>query len=171
MKNRTKMILVLAMAVVLLTAAVGGTLAYLATKSGPVVNTFEPARVTCKVSESFDGSKKSNVQIVNTGTTSAYIRAAVVANWCDANGNIIAPQTVDLTGKMGTGWSQGDDGYYYYNSPVAAGDPTSNLINSYTPVRPEGVPAGSHLVMDIVCQAIQSEGGAVKVDNGWTISK
>ena len=87
--NRKKTVLLLAMVVLILAGAVGGTLAYIVTSSGPVQNTFTPAHVTCAVEESdfVDGTStiKNNVTIRNTGNTSAYIRAAVVANWCDAS--------------------------------------------------------------------------------------
>lgn len=164
--NRNKTILMLAMVVLILAGAVGGTLAYLTTQTNPVLNTFNPSKVTCAVEEPgwTDGSTtKQNVSIKNTGDVNAYIRAAVVANWCDAEGNIIAPHEVDLDGKMGAGWVK--DGEYYYYEPSAPSDPfvepghnTNNLINEYPAVRPEGVPEGAHLEMTIISQAVQAEG-------------
>lgn len=164
--NRNKTILMLAMVVLILAGAVGGTLAYLTTKTEPVMNTFNPSRVTCAVDEPdwTDGhATKSNVSIENTGDVNAYIRAAVVANWCDADGNIIAPHVVNLDGNMGDGWVK--YGIYYYYEPAEPFDPfvlpgnkTTNLINAYTPVPPEGVPEGAHLEMTIISQAVQAEG-------------
>lgn len=164
--NRKKTVLLLAMVVLILAGAVGGTLAYIVTSSGPVQNTFTPARVTCEVKEEFDKQTKKNVKIKNTGTTSAYIRAAVVANWVK-DGKIVAPWD-DKIAYNTTDWVKGDDGYYYCRYAVAAGQKTGNLFDSYTP---DHAPVeDAHLEMTIVCQAIQSEGGAVTVDgNGWTI--
>lgn len=162
--NRKKTVLLLAMVVLILAGAVGGTLAYIVTSSGPVQNTFTPAHVTCKVEEDFDGQTKKNVTIKNTGTTSAYIRAAVVANWCDTSGKILAPQPVDLSGMTGDGWTKVGE-YYYYNSAVQAAGYTSALITNYTPDRPAGVPADAHLEMTIVCQAVQAEGLGSGVTN------
>ena len=165
--NRKKTVLLLAMVVLILAGAVGGTLAYIVTSSGPVQNTFTPAHVTCAVEESdfVDGTStiKNNVTIRNTGNTSAYIRAAVVANWCDASSKILAPQPVTLERPiLGDGWSRNTtDGYYYYSSSVPAGGSTGALItgSGYTPRdRPAGVPADAHLEMTIVCQAVQAEG-------------
>ena len=88
--NRKKTVLLLAMVVLILAGAVGGTLAYIVTSSGPVQNTFTPAHVTCAVEEDFsDNTIKKDVKIRNTGNTSAYIRAAIVANWVDKDGKII----------------------------------------------------------------------------------
>ena len=166
--NRKKTVLLLAMVVLILAGAVGGTLAYIVTSSGPVQNTFTPAHVTCAVEESdfVDGTStiKNNVTIRNTGNTSAYIRAAVVANWCDTSGKILAPQTVDLSGNTGTGWTKVGE-YYYYNPAVQAAGYTSALITRYKPQMPESVPASAHLEMTIVCQAVQAEGLGSGVTN------
>ena len=169
--NRKKTVLLLAMVVLILAGAVGGTLAYIVTSSGPVQNTFTPAHVTCKVVEPGfeDGTSttKKNVTIQNTGNTSAYIRAAVVGNWVK-DGKIVAPW-VDNINYSQSGWVKGSDGYYYYKDAVAVGQKTRNLFDSY---EPGSAPvADAHLEMTIVCQAIQSEGGAVTVgsNGGWTI--
>ena len=70
-----KALIVAALAVVILTAAVGGTMAWLSTKTQELTNTFEPAKVTCAVEEDFtDKTTKKDVRIKNTGTTDAYIR-------------------------------------------------------------------------------------------------
>ena len=160
MKNqKMKSMLMLAAAALLLTLAVGSTLAYLLDTTETVSNTFTPAKVTCAVNEQdwdkSDKKTKTNVSITNTGNVYAYIRVAVVGNWYNAAGNIIAPHTVDL----GTpdGWTK-SGGYYYHTAPVAPGKDTSTLIDSYKPTRPEGVPTDAHFEMNIICQAIQAEG-------------
>ncbi|MCQ2603698.1 MAG: hypothetical protein MJ215_01445, partial [Spirochaetia bacterium] len=79
------------------------------------------------IEDKVDGMVKSDVVIKNTGTVREYIRATITANWYDAEGNIVAPWSVDSTGKCsqgeftgltGTGWILGADGYYYYTYPV-----------------------------------------------------
>lgn len=172
MKNqKMKSMLMLAAAALLLTLAVGSTLAYLLDTTATVSNTFTPAKVTCKVNEpgwTDGGSTKTNVSITNTGTVYAYIRVAVVGNWYNAAGNIIAPHTVDL----GTpdGWTK-SGGYYYHTAPVVPGADTSMLIGSYTPTRPEGVPTDAHFEMNIICQAIQAEGmGAASAVDAFAIA-
>ncbi|MGN1006566.1 MAG: hypothetical protein ACI4O8_08630 [Aristaeellaceae bacterium] len=161
--RKTKTILVLAMVVLVLACAVGGTIAFLIDTTGAVTNTFTPAKVTCAVVEGdFSpgvSTTKNNVKIQNTGTTDAWIRATVVANWVKDN-MVVAPWTDDIpTYNTGTGeklWTYGDDGYYYYNSIVSSGETTENLFASYTPT---GGPEGAHLEMTIVCQAVQSNLG------------
>ena len=80
--NRTA---ILFMAIIMLIGAViGSTVAFLITNTGPVENKFAYASVSCAVEETFDGSTKEKVQIKNTGSTDAYIRATYVVTWKDA---------------------------------------------------------------------------------------
>ena len=181
-----KALIVAALAVVVLTAAVGGTMAWLSTNTNALTNTFVPARVTCAVEEDFtkDGTEKKNVRIQNTGTTDAYIRAMIVANWCtaaDTNGKtkVVASYAVNAThfqGLPGSGWVKHTDGFYYYTQPVAPGNMTGNLFASCKPEsdKPEGA---DHLEVNIICQAVQStpanavtEAWGVTISNG-SVSK
>lgn len=156
--------------VLVLGLSVGGTLAYLVTNSGPVTNTFTPGEVKTEIKEpGWDGTVKENVTIKNTGDVAVYIRAAIVANWVDADGNIIAPATkgTDYTNfNSDNGWVE-RDGYYYWTSSVAVGGSTGNLIDSCQPIanaKPEGA---DHLQMDILSQAIQAEPEQARIDAGW----
>lgn len=156
--RKTKTILVLAAVVLMLACTVGGTLAFLITKTDSVTNTFDPGKVTCKVVEgSFTdnvSTVKKDVKIKNTGNTEAWIRATVVANWVK-DGKVVAP----WTGSIDTpaGWTKIGD-YYYYGQKVAPNNETSQLIDTYT--APNNGPDGAHLEMTIVCQAVQSNLGS-----------
>ena len=110
---------------------------------------------------------KQNLTVRNSGNTKAYIRAAIVANWVDERGHIInsawnptnGSWTVNKAaatapGGAGTGWTLGDDGFYYYKYQVPGGAETiGKLFDSYTPA---AAPANAHLEMQIVVQAIQA---------------
>lgn len=153
--RKTKTILVLAAVVLMLACTVGGTLAFLITKTDSVTNTFDPGKVTCKVDETFTqgGTTKKDVRIQNTGNTDAWIRATVVANWVK-DGKVVAPWE-DNIDYNSSSWTK-VDGYYYYKESVAAKGYTENLFNRYTP--PVNAPVtGAHLEMTIVCQAVQAE--------------
>ena len=161
--RKTKTILVLAMVVLVLACAVGGTIAFLIDTTGTVTNTFTPAKVTCDVVEQFtNNTTKDWVKIQNTGTTDAWIRATVVANWVVGEGNnakVLSP--CDITFALPTEWIL-KDGYYYYSQPVPANEYTADLITRYT--APTGGPEGAHLEMTIVCQAVQSNLGSTAQD-------
>lgn len=162
----------------LLTVTVGGTLAFLLDSSGPITNVFTPSQVTTKVDESFNGSVKSNVRIRNTGDTAAWIRAAVVITWQDADGNVygkapVANEDYTISYDLVSGWEKGDDGFYYWTKPVAA---TSEGEASYTGIlisqcKPfeDKVPEGYYLTVEILGSGIQSK-PADAFETAWTSS-
>lgn len=165
-----KALIVAALAVVILTAAVGGTMAWLSTKTQDLTNTFEPAKVTCKVDENFTegGTEKKDVRIQNTGTTDAYIRVAMIGNWYQGD-KIVASWTDNIV-LSSSDWFKANDGYYYYKKSVAGLGYTTNLFNSYTPdTRPDGVPDDAHFEMNIICQAVQSTPAAA-VQDAWGVT-
>ena len=153
-----KAAVLLTAAVLLIGTVVGSTVAYLIAQTDAVENTFEYAEVSCKVTENFTGSEKKDVQVKNTGTTNAYIRATYVVNWLDSDGNIAAsvPEgyRYDLTENPGGEWTEGEDGYFYYLTPVAPGDSTPGSLLTCTVTRPEN--PEYRLSVEILATAIQS---------------
>ena len=191
-KNKKLILLISVVAILILALTAGTTLAWLKSSSGPVVNTFTPAKVTSQVEEDIDGAVKRDVKIKNTSNIDAYIRATVVINWVDAQGNVAAQKPVEGTdykieynlGTNGAGWWKGNDGYYYYSSPVSPlgtdndGDLTGILINSCQLAEGAQVPDGYSLSVEIIADAIQSvpthvveDNWHVTVNDGGTISK
>lgn len=165
--NRTAVLLIAV--ILLISTAVGSTVAFLATKTEPVENSFEYADVSCEVMQDHtDGS--SIVKVKNTGTISAYIRAAVVANWIDVDENIAAsvPEgySYDLTCSSGS-WVQGKDGFFYYLLPVAPGALTEGNFLTCTvtcPATPEYT-----LSVEVLAEAIQST-PASAVNEAWNVA-
>ena len=149
-------------AAALLTVTVGVTVAYLMAQAPSLKNTFTPVTVKCEVEESFNpaGNVKDNVKVRNKGDIPAYIRASIVINWVSDSGSIYGGAPVlgeHYTATFGAnGWFQGTDGFYYYVSPVAAGDVTANLIDIIQPVA-NTAPEGYTLSVQILASAIQAE--------------
>ena len=172
MKHK-KSLLTIILVAILLTSAVSGTIAYLKTSTGTVTNQFNPTEVTSEIVEegwSDNGTQKSSVVVKNTGSTSAYIRAAVVGNWCNGAGEIVEPWNGTITPSEN--WSNGSDGYYYYTKVVPVGQTTTNLLSS--PITTETRTDGTHLVVTVVQQAIQAEGmgsdGKNPVEQMWGVT-
>lgn len=167
--NRTA---VLFMAIIMLIGAViGSTVAFLITNTGPVENKFAYASVSCEVKEKFNGSTKEDVQIKNTGSTDAYIRATYVVNWVDAQGNIVASvpavYSYELTENPDGKWTKGNNGYFYYLSPVAPGASTPGSLLTCTVTRPEN--PEYRLSVEILATAIQST-PARAVTEAWGVT-
>ena len=164
--NRTAVLLIAI--ILLISTAVGSTVAFLATKTEPVENSFEYANVSCEVTRNCDTDGSSIVQVKNTGTISAYIRAAVVANWMDADGNIAAsvPEeySYDLTCSPGS-WVQGTDGFFYYLLPVAPDALTEGILLACTVACPED--PKYTLSVEVLAEAIQST-PASAVKEAWS---
>ena len=167
--NRTA---ILFMAIIMLIGAViGSTVAFLITNTGPVENKFAYASVSCEVKEDFNGSTKKDVQIKNTGSTDAYIRATYVVNWVDAQGNIVAsvPEgySYTLTENPGGKWTKRADGYFYYLASVAPGKSTPGSLLTCTVTHPEN--PEYRLSVEILATAIQST-PAKAVKEAWGVA-
>lgn len=165
-KRSVKPFLIAFCVCILACAAVSGSLAWLTSTPGPVVNEFIPGEVTIQVDEKFDGSTKSNVRIKNTGNVPAYIRVALVPAWVDDEGNIAAkPASLKQLdndcniawGKDGNGyendWFIGSDGFYYCKTIIEPDESTPILIKSCT-VKGEGHEYDFEL--QVIASAVQS---------------
>lgn len=152
--------------VLILTLAVGGTIAFLSTKTDPVVNTFNPSQVTCSVVEDFDGKTKTNVNVENTGDIPAFIRVKLVAYRTNDQGQHIGGVSEVPAFTLGKDWAKCGD-YYYYTCPVAPGATPADslaevikLTENYTDVD------GGHQSIDVIAEAIQA-GPEAAVKAAW----
>lgn len=178
-KLKKKQLSLVVSILLVLTAVIGGTLAYLVTHTDSVNNSFTSAEVTCHVDEEFSNNVKEDVNIKNTGDTEAYIRAAVIVTWQDENGNIAAKPvnntdyeiTLNCKGNEesdnDTKWIEGKDGYYYYSEPVAVNNSTGYLIESCSLAKNVTAPDGYHLCVEIIADAVQSKPAQAVID-AWS---
>lgn len=175
-RRRGRLFALLAAVVLVSALAVGGTVAFILTQTEEKVNVFAPAKVACTVTEKFDGTTKRNVAVQNTGDTAAYIRAAVIVTWmkdgnaADRNVTARLPQEgTDYELKYAAdGWLEGEDGYWYYQDPVAPQDSTGKLIESCVQLATANAPDGYHLSVEIAASAIQSVPETVVTDE-WHV--
>lgn len=172
-RRRNKRAIIAMSLMLILAVAAGGTLAWLETSTQKINNTFTPGRVSSEVLETLDGAVKKDVRVKNTGNADAYIRAAVVINLADENDNIYAANLAQdsyCTVLYGDRWQQ-LGGYYYYKGIVTNGGITANLIDSCCGT---DVPAGYHLKVQIIADAIQAQGtdknGNAAVTDAWGVS-
>ena len=166
--NKTGTLLLSLLLVV--TMAVGGTVAYLVTKTPDVKNSFTPSKVTCEVTEEFNGTAKSNVNVTNTGDTEAYIRVKLVTYRVNDKGQHIGGTATIPDFNPGTNWVP-YGGYYYYTLPVAHDKtPEQPLIGtSGITLLTYNDADGGKQVIDVMAEAIQS-GPANAVGDSWGVS-
>lgn len=161
-------VLVLAFALIV-SIAVGGTIAYLTTKTDGIVNTFSPSHVNCEVTERFDGATKTDVNVKNTGDIPAYIRVKLVSYRANNAGQHIGGEAQLPSFDLGTNWVMYGD-YYYYTLPVEAGKtPAANLTDSMTLTASYQDADGGKQVIEVMAEAIQSE-PARAVGQAWGVS-
>lgn len=148
-------------------AAAGGTVAWLTQTTQTENNNFSYGTVSCAINESFNGTTKSDVTVTNTGNTPAYIRAACIVNWVDAQGNIAANVPADYTYSLsipGAGWTAGSDGYYYYNGVVDANGTTEGSLLTCTSYHPAD---GEYtLSVKVIASAVQATPNTA-VNEAW----
>lgn len=159
--------------VLLLGVAVGTTVAYLIDRTTPIENKFEYAKTDVTVTEEFNGTEKSNVQVKNESNIPVYIRATYVVNWVDKAGNIVTSVPDEYIYQLdknpnGT-WVEGKDGYFYYPTPVQPNGLTDGSLLTCTVTKQPANPEYT-LNVEILATAIQSEPkDAVKEAWGVTV--
>ena len=167
-----KSVAVMAAVALILALAVGGTVAYIATKVDPINNQFLPAKVSCEVETNGD-----TIKVNNTSNIPAYIRAAIVVNWMDGEGNVrgIAPvKDTDYTLTVNTDkWDLVGSFYYYDQSVPEKTQITEALVASYGLMNGVTAPDGYTLTVEVVAEAIQADGvgsdGKTAAESAWGV--
>ena len=162
--------LIIALALILV-LAVGGTVAYIFTQTGPVINTFTPADAKITVDEETSDNQKTSITVVNNSTgVPVYIRVALVANMIDKDENVTGAASVP-TFTPGDNWIEGSDGYYYYTKAVPVGGSTGNLLE-------KAMTLDENMQVVVLADAIQAipkqaviDAWGVTVDSNGSISK
>lgn len=140
----TKPVTVLIALVLLLTAGIGGTVAYITTISPKIETVFVPTDVDCEIQDDFT--------VKNTGSNNAYIRVAAVQNYVAENGHVCAKHSVPSLPTVGDDWEL-KGGYYYYIHMLAPDHATSPLFNFFSSTDMDGC----KLQLELFASAIQAE--------------
>lgn len=157
-KGRGRLAMMVLSIVLLLGVAIGGTIAWLSTKTTSVTNTFTPAEVTCEVEEKFDKTTgvKTKVNVTNTGNIDVYIRVKLVTYRTNDAGQHIGGTAKLPVFTRGENWVE-HGGYYYYTLPVAPGkEPAANLADRMTLEKSYKDADGGKQALDVMAEAIQS---------------
>lgn len=168
MHKNTRAITLLIALLLFSALAVGGTVAWLTANTSNVANTFTPSNVACSVTENFDGTTKSNVNVKNTGDTEAYIRVKLVTYRVNEQNQHIGGTAEIPPFTLGDGWVKSGD-YYYYTLPVAANGTTANLINSIELTGSYNDADGGRQVVEVMAEAIQSQPKDA-VESSWNVT-
>ena len=162
---KRKVLLIVILSVVLMSAAIGGTLAALNNRSGALENTFQAGSASIVLHEQSSNTAKSSITVENTGNVNVYVRVSLVGYWVGNDGTAeegqIWPGAAAVAGGYNTSdWTKNGDGYYYYNSALAPGGITANLASPAFTGNAGDAPNGYHLKIDVLTECIQAAGGA-----------
>lgn len=120
--------------------------------------------VSIDINETFKNNVKSDIKALNDGKIKVYVRAAVVANWCNSAGKIVNPWNGNMTLADDSKWVL-LDGFYYYKSPLANNKLSDKLFTN--DIQPVGAPDGTHLEVKVVMQAVECDETMQKVASAW----
>lgn len=148
---------------VMIAGVVGGTIAYLTSQSGAITNTFDMATVDCEIQGS-----GAQYTVKNISNIDAHIRAAVFVIWQDENGNIYGQTNTGFSVFTNGEWSQGNDGYYYSQNTVKAGQtvPGDLYVNTSDLEQSIEDEEGNiyKLKVEVIAEAIQGAPDSAKAD-------
>ena len=164
-----KALILMVSLVAILAVSVGGVLAWLATSSGEVKNTFAPGKTDIEIEEKFENNVKKDVKVKNSGSIPVYARVNLVFTWKDSAGNVIEkPADANLNVSYGSAnWVKGSDGFWYYTKPIAAGSETSAVVSEAKVTFPEG--KGYKMDLEVMAQSIQAEPKDA-IEGAWRVT-
>lgn len=140
-----KSITLLVAALLLFTAAVGTTIAYLSATPKTVENKFNPVSMYVHVEENFDNTEKKDVKVTNKSAIPVFVRVRVATTWVDTDGNVVNPATLPSgytctvtpeNAESGNDWVL-ENGIWYYTKPVAPNAKTDALPQTWKSTYPE----------------------------------
>lgn len=158
----------LLLALVLLTGAVTGTLAWLFAKTDNVTNTFVPASVPNTPVEKFDGETKESIKIRNDGNIDAYVRVKLVTYRVNDKGDHIGGEATIPAFTLRANWFE-KDGYYYYTKPVVPNATSGELLSSPIKLQQYTDADGGKQVIEVISESIQSVPTST-VESVWPVT-
>lgn len=180
-----KKLLILSVLVICIATLAGGTIAYF-TSEYTAHNVITTGGVEIELLEWADEDKKTPfedldgvmpgttvtkiVEVKNTGSAPAWVRVSVEKSITLANGNQADSTSFVEVNINDKDWTNGNDGYYYYNEKLDAGETTKPLFTSVTFNAGMGNEyQNSTATVDVYAQAVQSANNGTDVFSatGW----
>jgi len=162
---------------------VGGTMAWFTAEADPVTNTFTAGTVEIELHDvqmvegaevdfPTEGIENVNpgdeyekiVYVENTGSKAVYVRVKLSPEWSGDLPNVVTIADEDYVMAdfpILDGWEY-YEGWYYYTSPVAAGESTAHLIEEviFAGAEMTNDYQGATFTLKVEAEAIQASNGA-----------
>ena len=188
MEKNSRKLLVIALAMLALSLSVAGSLAYFSETSEIVHNVITTGNIHVRLVEKsiVDGVEKDFedvdgampgeaiskiVKLENTGTNPAFVRLAVTKNIRLAEGKSGIPDLdlIEIDFNT-TDWTDGEDGWYYYNRALNPGETTEPLFTTVKMKETMGnLYQGCVTTVTVAGQAVQTanNGSSARTAAGW----
>ena len=167
-----KIYVVIALTILISFTYVSSTFSYLTwTNDDPLKNIFKIGKPGLEIDEDFNGDKKENITVDNTGNTSVYVRVNITSTLIDENCNpeeecTIYPGAIKANFNLDQDkWILIDE-YYYYRNILEPNSSTPDLLNGGS-IKNQKNP-GMKLKVDVLAQSIQSEPKEI-VSEKWKV--
>ena len=179
-----KKLLILSVLVICIATLAGGTIAYF-TSEGRAHNVITTGGVEIELREWADADRETPfkdvsgvmpgaavtkiVEVKNTGSAPAWVRVSVDKNVKLANGEVSKNDRFVELNINDKAWTL-RDGYYYYNTALAAGETTEPLFTTVTfDVTMNNAYQNSTATVDVYAQAVQTanNGSTALIAAGW----
>ena len=153
-RSDKKSVIFLILTIVLVTAVVGSTIAYIVVMSNSRTNEFEPPELDVQI---------NNNEVKNTSDIDVYVRVTTLATIVDAEGKML-PYTPEITVTPNEGWTKVSDGFYYYTKPLLPGQ-VAEPINK---VECDVEPTEDYTVQVVVLAEVIQSVPSTAVTSAWS---
>lgn len=133
--NQLKVKAILPAAALIAAAAIGTTFAW-QTWDMSVTNQLKAHDTTVNIEENFDGEVKKDVDFINTGSSSVFLRVAYSDYW-EKDGKVLSNETSsgeiavkDWSNAWSSDWTHCNDGWNYFNESLKPGESTGDILDS-----------------------------------------
>ena len=157
--------------VMVLSLSVGITWAFLKEKvENPAVNKFSENVTAVTVEEEFNGTLKKNVNVKNTGKSTAYVKVKLVTYRVNEKGDRIGGTATIPDFTAGNNWLDAGNGTYIYALPVAPNSsPEQKLVpGAGITLQKYTDDDGGVQVIEVIAESIQSA-PASAVKGAWNV--
>ena len=108
-------------------------------------------------------------EVKNTGAADAWVRVQVTQN-IQRDGELYPNDGLVTLDYNATDWTQGDDGYFYYNKVLKPGEVTEPIFNNVAfSGTMDNMYRNAEVTVDVAAQAVQTanNGSTVMDAKGW----
>lgn len=174
--DKKKLTSLIIIAVLVITACIGGVFAYMFRDTGNKDYDFHKATVQCELKETTDNplTQKKSITVESLSNVDTYVRVRLVTYWVQYDGEGNAQVVGRPSGAIeftydSENWLKGENNTYYYKKPLAPNETTADLIANGNVITLAIEDEIYYQVIDVFAEAIQAE-PASAANEAWGVT-